>query len=103
MNFLPKNMFLQFKKLANLYFLLILSLQVIKPISMSGGQPNILLPLMIVVGVSAIKDLLEDMKRRRADKEENEREVPVLDPEHGFVVRHWHDLQLGSIVKITKN
>ena len=75
----------------------------IKPISMSGGQPNILLPLVIVVGVSAIKDLLEDMKRRRADKEENEREVLVLDPEHGFVARHWQDLQLGSIVKITKN
>jgi phospholipid-transporting ATPase len=70
---------------------------------MSGGQPNILLPLVIVVSVSAIKDLLEDMKRRRADKEENEREVLVLDPEHGFEVRHWQDLQQGSIVKITKN
>lgn len=70
---------------------------------MSGGQPNILLPLMIVVGVSAIKDLLEDMKRRRADKEENEREVLVLDPEHGFVARHWQDLQIGTIVIINNN
>jgi magnesium-transporting ATPase (P-type) len=43
------------------------------------------------------------MKRRRADKEENEREVLVLDPDHRFVARHWQDLQVGSIVKITKN
>ena len=75
----------------------------IKPISMSEGKPNKLLPLMIVVGVSAIKDLLEDMKRRKADKEENEREVLVLEPDRGFVGRYWQDIQLGSIVKIKKN
>lgn len=36
-------------------------LQVIPPISISGGQPAILLPLIIVITVSAIKDLFEDM------------------------------------------
>lgn len=42
---------------------------------MSEGKPNILLPLLFVVGLSAIKDLIEDLKRRKADKEENEKEV----------------------------
>jgi hypothetical protein len=74
-NFLPKNMLLQFSKRANLYFLLVLALQVIKPISMSAGKPNILVPLLVVVGISAVKDLLEDMKRRKIDKLENESKV----------------------------
>lgn len=74
-NFLPKNMLLQFSKLANLYFLLVLALQVIKPISMSAGKPNILVPLFVVVGISAVKDLLEDLKRKKVDKLENESKV----------------------------
>jgi hypothetical protein len=45
---------------------------------MSGGQPNILLPLITVVGVSAIKDLIEDLKRREADKEENQSKIEVI-------------------------
>ena len=76
-NFVPKNLFLQFKKVANIYFLIVLALQVIKPISISGGQPSILLPLLIVVGMSALKDALEDRKRRQSDREENESKVFV--------------------------
>jgi magnesium-transporting ATPase (P-type) len=81
-NFLPKNLFQQFKKLANIFFLLVLALQVIKPISISGGQPNILLPLLVVIGMSAAKDFLEDRKRKMADKEENESLVEVIPPLH---------------------
>ncbi len=50
--------------MANIYFLMVLSLQVIKPISISGGQPNILLPLLAVITLSAIKDYMEDLKRK---------------------------------------
>jgi hypothetical protein len=35
--FIPKNLFEQFSKMANVYFLFILALQVIPPISISGG------------------------------------------------------------------
>ena len=74
----------------------------IKPISMSGGQPNILLPLVIVVGISAIKDLVEDLKRGISDKEENESEV--LAAENGkFVTKKWQDIKVGEIVKIMKD
>jgi P-type E1-E2 ATPase len=44
-------------------------------ISVSGGIPNILLPLLFVISVSAAKDALEDSKRKQSDKEENERTV----------------------------
>lgn len=67
LTFIPKNLFEQFSKLANVYFLFIMVLQVIPPISITGGQPAILLPLLFVVTVSAVKDLFEDIKRHRAD------------------------------------
>mmetsp|Transcript_87608 Transcript_87608/g.120757 ORF Transcript_87608/g.120757 Transcript_87608/m.120757 type:complete len:149 (-) Transcript_87608:2157-2603(-) len=71
--FLPKNLFEQFTKMANFYFLVLSFMEMIKPISDSNGQPILLLPLSFVVGVSMIKDGFEDSKRKKSDKEENER------------------------------
>jgi len=42
-------------------------LQTIPRISITGGQPTILVPLLFVICVSAIKDIFEDTKRHRAD------------------------------------
>ena len=67
LTFLPKNLFEQFSKMANVYFLFIMVLQIIPQISITGGQPAILLPLLFVCAVSGVKDLFEDIKRHRAD------------------------------------
>jgi phospholipid-transporting ATPase len=56
LNFIPKNLTIQFSKVANLYFLIIGIMQMINSISVSGGFPVIFIPLSIVVGVSALKD-----------------------------------------------
>jgi phospholipid-transporting ATPase len=69
--------------MANVYFLFIMVLQIIPQISITGGQPAILLPLLFVVAVSAIKDLFEDIKRHRADAQENNRKALVADPKTG--------------------
>jgi hypothetical protein len=76
-NFLPKNFFIQFTKLANIYFLLILILQVIKEMSISNGKPAILFPLSFVIIMSAIKDIIEDSKRHKSDDIENNRKCLV--------------------------
>ena len=73
LTFLPKNFFEQFQKLANVYFIIVAILQSIPDISNSGGYPSILLPLGLVVMVTATKDALEDSKRRKSDDEENNR------------------------------
>jgi phospholipid-transporting ATPase len=62
-SFLPKNLFMQFSKLANFYFLLMLVLEVIPSISDTDGQPVLIVPLGFVVGVSMIKDIVEDWAR----------------------------------------
>lgn len=67
-NFVPKNLIVQFSKVANLYFLIIGIMQMIPSISVSGGFPVIFMPLAIVVGTSAIKDYYEDLKRKKSDR-----------------------------------
>jgi magnesium-transporting ATPase (P-type) len=101
LTFLPKNLIEQFSKLANVYFLLITFMQMIPIISISGGKPVMLLPLLVVIGVSMIKDIFEDFKRHRSDKAENFKEVSVYDKiSKEFVKQHWKDVKVGQLVKI---
>jgi phospholipid-transporting ATPase len=76
--FLPKNLFEQFSKMANFYFLLLALLELIKPISDSGGLPIMFMPLSIVIGVSMIKDIFEDIKRHKSDNEENRKKTHAV-------------------------
>lgn len=102
--FIPKNLFYQFRKLSNLYFLCMSLMEVVKPISDSGGTPVMLMPLSFVVLVSMIKDFFEDLKRRQSDKQENNRKVLVGNPNSGqFEAKLWKNLQVGSIVKILQD
>eukprot|EP00354_Favella_ehrenbergii_P008623 CAMPEP_0170475420 /NCGR_PEP_ID=MMETSP0123-20130129/17071_1 /TAXON_ID=182087 /ORGANISM="Favella ehrenbergii, Strain Fehren 1" /LENGTH=66 /DNA_ID=CAMNT_0010745913 /DNA_START=306 /DNA_END=506 /DNA_ORIENTATION=- len=66
--------------MANLYFLVIMFMQMIDKISISGGQPVMAMPLIFVVSLSMIKDAYEDYKRHRADKAENKASAFVYDP-----------------------
>ena len=59
-NFIPKILYEQFSKIANLYFLLIALFQTVKEISNSNGQPVILFPLFIVISINGAKDFYED-------------------------------------------
>lgn len=78
LTFIPLNLFEQFSKLANVYFLVIAVLQTIQVISITQGVPVILGPLAIVVAISMAKDFIEDFKRHRSDNEENNRKTEVL-------------------------
>lgn len=77
--FIPKNLFVQFSKVANLYFLIVGIMQMIPQITVSGGFPVIFIPLSIVVGVSAIKDFYEDLKRKKSDYEINGKKTMLID------------------------
>jgi phospholipid-transporting ATPase len=49
--------------MSNLYFLLLMIMQVIPSISDTGGIPTLALPLGFVVLLSMVKDIYEDLKR----------------------------------------
>jgi len=100
--FIPKNLYEQFSKLANVYFLIIGFLQIIKEISTSGGVPVTFFPLSFILFVTALKDIYEDLKRHRSDHEENSRKTLVL-TENGFKKTTWEKLLVGEIIKVQEN
>lgn len=99
LTFLPMNLFEQFSKLANIYFLLIAILQVIPDISNTDGQPLQLIPLSFILAVSMVKDAFEDYKRHKADYEENNKDTLVYRNSQ-FQKAKWKDLLIGDIIKV---
>jgi len=102
LSFLPVNLFEQLApwiKPANFYFLCIAVLQAFPSISTTQGRPSILLPLMIVVVISAIKDGLEDYGRAKQDYAKNNAEFKTLRSGHYQKIAS-KDLLVGDIVMI---
>lgn len=76
LSFLPKNLFEQFHRLANVYFVFIALLNFVPAVN--AFQPELALaPVLFILAVTAIKDLWEDYSRYRSDKEINHMECLV--------------------------
>uniref|UniRef100_A0A0D9WRB7 Phospholipid-transporting ATPase n=1 Tax=Leersia perrieri TaxID=77586 RepID=A0A0D9WRB7_9ORYZ len=101
LTFLPKAIFEQFRRVANLYFLLtaILSLTPVCPFS----AVSMIAPLAFVVGLSMIKEGVEDWRRFMQDMKVNNRKVGVHKGDGEFEYRHWEDLAVGDVVKVEKD
>ncbi|KAM7393301.1 hypothetical protein PAMA_008107 [Pampus argenteus] len=99
--FIPLNLYEQLRRVANLYFLALLILQIIPDISTLPWYTT-LIPLVVVLGITAIKDLVDDLARHRMDKEINNRKCLVL--QNGrFQESKWMNIQVGDVVRIKKN
>ncbi|UJR15621.1 hypothetical protein I4U23_002557 [Adineta vaga] len=99
--FLPKNLFEQFRRLANAYFLFLLCLQLIPQIS-SLAPVTTILPLVFVLALTAIKDASDDIARHRSDNQVNNRETKtVVGNELG--ARKWRDIKVGDLVRLENN
>ncbi|KAJ1388208.1 P-type ATPase [Sesbania bispinosa] len=96
--FLPKNLFIQFHRVAYLYFLAIAALNQLPPLAVFGRTVS-LFPLLFVLCVTAVKDAYEDWRRHRSDRNENNRESLVLQSAQ-FRPKTWKRLQAGDVVKL---
>jgi phospholipid-translocating ATPase len=75
--FLPRNLLEQFRRVANIFFLGIAILQFFPKFStISPGL--VILPLIVVLAITALKDGYEDIKRHQADHKVNYSIVHVL-------------------------
>jgi len=73
-------------------------------VTLTNGQPTILVPLMFVISVSAIKDIFEDMKRHASDNVENSKKVLSANQKvKRFTQDAWRNLWVGQIVKVNMN
>ncbi|KAJ1624942.1 hypothetical protein T492DRAFT_880973 [Pavlovales sp. CCMP2436] len=102
LNFLPLQVYEQlnpFKKFANFYFLVVGCLQAVPQISVTGGLPVTLGPLLFVLGVDALTKLYEDWQRRRSDALTNSEATRVLDASTGaFEPHRWDEVRVGDVV-----
>uniref|UniRef100_A0A8C1JU45 Phospholipid-transporting ATPase n=1 Tax=Cyprinus carpio TaxID=7962 RepID=A0A8C1JU45_CYPCA len=83
--FLPLNLFEQFQRIANAYFLFLLILQVIPAISSLSWFTTVV-PLVLVLTVTAAKDAIDDIVST-----------------HILISEKWMNVQVGDIIKLENN
>ncbi|XP_068785081.1 phospholipid-transporting ATPase IC-like isoform X3 [Struthio camelus] len=99
--FLPLNLFEQFKRAANFYFLVLLILQTIPQITTLSWYTT-LVPLLLVLGITAVKDLVDDIACHRMDNEVNNRACDVI-KDGRFKNTKWKDIKVGDVIRLKKN
>ena len=96
--FLPKALLIQFVRLANIYFLISAILQCIPAIS-PLSPASAVVPIIIVLSVSIIREGIEDCNRAKLDKEQNNELTSA------YINGKWENttsgkLNIGEIVEV---
>ncbi|XP_065288797.1 probable phospholipid-transporting ATPase IA isoform X17 [Dermacentor albipictus] len=99
LSFLPKFLFEQFRRYANVFFLFIALLQQIPNVSPTGRYTTAV-PLVFILVVSALKEIVEDFKRHLADDAVNNSIVLALRDGEWKGIR-WNQVMVGDFLKIT--
>ncbi|KAK6741578.1 hypothetical protein RB195_009443 [Necator americanus] len=97
-SFLPRFLYEQFRRYNNVFFLMIALLQQIPDVSPTGRYTTAV-PFILILTVSAIKEIFEDIKRRRSDHKVNS--FPILLLRDGTWLRvEWREVKVGDIVRV---
>ncbi|OZJ01674.1 hypothetical protein BZG36_05427, partial [Bifiguratus adelaidae] len=70
LTFVPYQLYAQFSKIANLYFLFVAAIQMVPGWSPTG-QYTTILPLAIFMGIAISREGYDDLRRHRDDRQEN--------------------------------
>ncbi|KAI0123941.1 phospholipid-translocating P-type ATPase [Xylariales sp. AK1849] len=121
-SFIPKQLYFQFSKLANFYFLVMAILQAIPGLSTTGKYTT-LATLVPFIAISMAKEGYDDYKRYKLDKGENRSEVAVFDLDKNVPRRcnqgqgdgeaiissdiwsnvQWQHIRVGDIIRLQRN
>ena len=98
LNFLPKSLYEQYRRAAYWYFtaMAVLTLSPFSPYN----PISVWLPLIFVLTLGIGRELWEDLRRGRADREVNNRPVLVHTGEGRLEEKRWKFLRVGDVVKV---
>ncbi|PRP88866.1 hypothetical protein PROFUN_00334 [Planoprotostelium fungivorum] len=97
-NFIPKNLYEQFHRLANFFFLVCAILTLIPGITNISAVSSVS-PLVFVLAVTACKEAYDDVKRQMGDSEINRTKTLILRGRKWTQVT-WAEVQVGDIIKV---
>jgi len=96
--FLPINLFEQFQRIANIYFLLIVIICFVPPLSPQTPLTS-LMPLVLVLALQAVKDGMEDFDRHMSDQRDNSAPAKVIRNGSEMDIQR-QDVRVGDILII---
>uniref|UniRef100_A0A3Q3VSE1 Phospholipid-transporting ATPase n=1 Tax=Mola mola TaxID=94237 RepID=A0A3Q3VSE1_MOLML len=101
--FIPMNLFEQFHRLANIYFLGLAILNFVPVVN--AFQPEVaLIPICVILSLTALKDAWEDFRRYQSDKKLNNMPCLIYSrKEKQFMKKRWKDVRVGDFVKVVSN
>eukprot|EP00074_Homo_sapiens_P071696 XP_011526010.1 phospholipid-transporting ATPase IK isoform X3 [Homo sapiens] len=100
-SFLPLNLYEQFHRVSNLFFLIIIILQSIPDISTLPWF-SLSTPMVCLLFIRATRDLVDDMGRHKSDRAINNRPCQILMGK-SFKQKKWQDLCVGDVVCLRKD
>ncbi|KAM4706764.1 phospholipid-transporting ATPase IK [Discoglossus pictus] len=101
LTFIPLNLYEQFQRTANLYFLFIIILQTVPAISTLPWFA-VMMPLLFLLTIRGFRDLLADIARHKSDKTVNNRLCDIL-MGRSFSREKWKDIVVGDVIRLRKN
>ncbi|CAD8052350.1 unnamed protein product [Paramecium sonneborni] len=99
--FLPLSLLGQFRRYANIYFLFIAIIQSF-PIISPLNPISAIAPLVFVLGLSMIREAMEDISRHKSDNEVNAMDCTKI-VNNRKVKTTWADLKVGDLLFISEN
>uniref|UniRef100_A0A7N5ZZZ2 Phospholipid-transporting ATPase n=1 Tax=Anabas testudineus TaxID=64144 RepID=A0A7N5ZZZ2_ANATE len=101
--FIPMNLIEQFHRLANIYFVGLAILNFFPVVN--AFQPEVaLIPICVIMSLTALKDAWEDFRRYQSDRKLNNTPCLVYSRmEKQFMQRRWKDVRVGDFVKVVCN
>ncbi|XP_009886187.1 PREDICTED: phospholipid-transporting ATPase IK [Charadrius vociferus] len=98
--FLPLNLYEQFHRMANVYFVFVILLQTFPEISTLPWY-TLLFPLSCLLTIRGLRDLIDDIGRHQSDRNINNRPCEILSGK-SFRWQKWRDICVGDIVRLRK-
>ena len=101
LTFLPKNLYEQFTRIANFYFLVTVILLYVPGLPIHASAAAV--PLLCVVSVSAIREAIEDIIRWRSDMKVNAQITHKFANQFVFYDVRWDEVWVGDIIKVHRD